>query len=464
MTASIYLRLCDAVFTVSRVSLVYKSAIHAIKKNPARFTSEKRLDTSHVQKRRKKQRNENWCKWLAQLLMNKVLWTFFTMLAYGLITAYPLGGSSSVIVPIELEFRSERFFLGGTTLPVGWPLFLGFYDKTWQSFIKHLCYLYTTFFIGCIVIKVCFTLGIAVYFPSFLLVMAQCKELGLEEEVSNSAPLPKRRRNRTSKAVLIPDEKAAIAAAQKSPSRDQGNSAHVEFTQLLGTHTDLDKHYERKCQPFHKPVEHNCNKTETNYPTGVNVGSLQLRERNSVSETSQTKDLETECFLNNDDVSLCRMRDKSLSPLETDLAGHCVKGYALGTPRTPSEHCRNSKEINKLGGVSGGLSEARTNSKQPLPRENAKPLPNKRENSREVNESLPDKLGWVGQDLLPCLEHIESSENKQGAKDGGLSVALTEFNVPPSPGHVEPLPNRLSLLHKLLKTGETLSSTKTLKF
>ena len=38
----------------------------------------------------------------------------------------------------------------------------------------------------------------------------------------------------------------------------------------------------------------------------------------------------------------------------------------------------------------------------------------------------------------------------------------TDFNVPPSPGHIEPLPDKLSRIHRLLQSGEPLP--KVLKF
>ena len=63
------------------------------------------------------------------------------------------------------------------------------------------------------------------------------------------------------------------------------------------------------------------------------------------------------------------------------------------------------------------------------------------------------------------LHHPGSSErlssleerNSQGRSVGGeLTGNRTVFNVPPSPGHIEPLPDKLSRIHHLLQSGEPL--------
>lgn len=66
---------------------------------------------------------------------------------------------------------------------------------------------------------------------------------------------------------------------------------------------------------------------------------------------------------------------------------------------------------------------------------------------------------------LVSSERLSSLEERssQGPLGGELSENKTDFDVPPSPGHVEPLPDKLSRIHHLLQNGEPLSITKTLK-
>ena len=54
--------------------------------------------------------------------------------------------------------------------------------------------------------------------------------------------------------------------------------------------------------------------------------------------------------------------------------------------------------------------------------------------------------------------------SSQGVSVGGegLTGNRTDFNVPPSPGHMEPQPDKLSRIHHLLQSGEPLP--KVLKF
>lgn len=64
------------------------------------------------------------------------------------------------------------------------------------------------------------------------------------------------------------------------------------------------------------------------------------------------------------------------------------------------------------------------------------------------------------------FEKLSGSEEKysQGLVGRDLPGSKADFDVPPSPGHVKPLPGKLSEIHKLLQNGEPISITKVLKF
>ena len=61
-------------------------------------------------------------------------------------------------------------------------------------------------------------------------------------------------------------------------------------------------------------------------------------------------------------------------------------------------------------------------------------------------------------------ERLSSLEERssQGSIGGELPGNRTDFNVPPSPGHIEPAPDKLSQIHHLLQKGEPFP--KVLKF
>ena len=59
------------------------------------------------------------------------------------------------------------------------------------------------------------------------------------------------------------------------------------------------------------------------------------------------------------------------------------------------------------------------------------------------------------------LSNLEE-RSSQGSIGGELPGNRTDFNVPPSPGHIEPPPDKLSQIHHLLQKGEPLP--KGLKF
>lgn len=62
-------------------------------------------------------------------------------------------------------------------------------------------------------------------------------------------------------------------------------------------------------------------------------------------------------------------------------------------------------------------------------------------------------------------EQLSSLDEKRSQGPvGGILGRKIDFDVPPSPGHVEPLPDKLSMIHHLLQSGEPLSITKMLKF
>ncbi|PFX15945.1 Protein artemis [Stylophora pistillata] len=61
-------------------------------------------------------------------------------------------------------------------------------------------------------------------------------------------------------------------------------------------------------------------------------------------------------------------------------------------------------------------------------------------------------------------EFSESNQKYSQGSMGGEPRLKADFDVPPSPGHVKPLPDKLSAIHKLLRSDESISITNMLKF
>lgn len=55
------------------------------------------------------------------------------------------------------------------------------------------------------------------------------------------------------------------------------------------------------------------------------------------------------------------------------------------------------------------------------------------------------------------LSSLEERTSQEGSVGEELTGNRTDFNVSPSPGHIEPLPDKLSRIHRLLQSGEPLS-------
>lgn len=220
-------------------------------------------------------------------------------------------------------------------------------------------------------------------FFSVSLVLALCKELGLDEDDS-LAPVPKRRKAKSSGIAL--EEKISSAL----PHSELGTS----------TSKNITKQQEAKAQVFF---------------------SAKVSEDRQSGQTPLQFDKTTVC------------------PSRTELK-------SLDENRTSSEDTIDQSNSGSMPeGNLGGTLEDRTDA---IPENNCDHFMD-----RETTLHRPGSS-----ERLSSLEERSS----QGSVGGELPVNRTGFNVPPSPGHIEPLPDKLSQVHHLLQNGEPLS--KVLKF
>ena len=272
-------------------------------------------------------------------------------------------------------------------------------------------------------------------------VLALCKELGLDEDVSLT-PVPKRRKAKTPGIAL--EEKISSASQQTEP----GTSASKNATNQQGPKTQVffkaETSEDRESRQT--PLQHD--KT-TACPSRT---GLKSRDKSGTckdaSEQSNNSSLPKQDYVTTNAYSaLEEGRDATLE----NNCGHFMDGKTKIHLNGSSEWLSSLEERSSQGESVGGegLAGNRTDFNVP-------PSPGH-------IEPQPDTLSQIHP--TGSSQRLSSMEERssQGGSVGGKGLAIrTDFNVPPSPGHIEPQPDKLSRIHHLLQSGEPLP--KVLKF
>lgn len=228
-------------------------------------------------------------------------------------------------------------------------------------------------------------------------VLAQCKELGIEEEES-LAPVPKRRRAKISD-VMLREKKAE--STDLSTFNGQEDLTCKPVTQLA----DLYSSKSNNALPF------NSRHTVPVLKDEVRKRFEDREERQSGKTRavrSKTINLDRECFKSHKDGE---------KPGDRDVRdGFSEKTIAYSKIKDDDSSCSR--------GDSGRISSN---------------FVYKAKCATSVGRSLG--LGSEG-----CV--------------GGELQNGIDFNVPPSPGHVEPRPENLSFIHQSMENGELIPITK----
>ena len=149
-------------------------------------------------------------------------------------------------------------------------------------------------------------------------------------------------------------------------------------------------------------------------------------------------------------------RESRQTPLQLDKTTACPSRTGLksiGENRTCKDACEqpNSSSLPRQDYLT-------TNSSSALEEGRNATLDNNCDHFMDGKTKFIDRTG-----LSERLSSLQERSSQGGSVEGdGLAGNRTDFNVPPSPGHIEPQPDKLSRIHHLLQSGEPLP--KVLKF
>lgn len=285
----------------------------------------------------------------------------------------------------------------------------------------------------------------------FNVVLAQCKELGIEEEKS-LAPVPKRRKAKFSGVM---DEKKAIKLEQTMETTTSDSQRNLE----------------------QKPVEHSrdfCGSTSPTVSSSLshhvmslpalqdepNKGHEDREERGpQISQTASTSRAEV------------RTLDKS-KQFDKDTNGESNEADQSKCNDLGVKPFRNSKEgeievqsdpfPESSGDGFVDANRAQTNSKDVDTKSSGDVVERitKEHSSLLIENNFSDQTK-----ATKCLSSVESfSGSEENLHPGGVTGEFLgnklNFNVPPSPGHVEPRPDKLSSLHQLIQSGAPIRKRK----
>ena len=312
-------------------------------------------------------------------------------------------------------------------------------------------------------------------------VLQQCKELGIDED-ENIAPVRKRRKAKATNVIL--EEKASTQLRQTTESicsRDCTelpgvcSSMPVKSTNNLATMkgAQIDSSKVRDGVTERSPIFRDTTRgylessnTCDSVPLPLLRDNSKERRDNDGDSQEQRTQLD-EAALNN---SKTVMTEDDQVNISQDITSEEWKFAAQSKAKAPdSESFRNEVE-RAMEGRNGGLSENNDdnsndlNASQPrteLCRKSVDEIP-KQTISVLPNSFIIDK-NTAAKEFVPPGAGSEKPYI-HGGIGGELNGSLNDFDVPPSPGHVPPRPDRLFSIHKSIHNDEAQSITKSLKF
>ena len=295
-----------------------------------------------------------------------------------------------------------------------------------------------------------FNIYIYIYFL-FDIVLAQCQELGIEEEKS-LAPVPKRRKAKFSGVM---DEKKAIKPEQTtetttSDSQRNPEQKPVEYSRdfCVSTSDNVSSSLSHHVMSLPAMQDEPNKGHEDREERGPQISQAASTSRAEVRALDKSKqfDKDTNGELNDMDESKCN--DLGMKPFPNSLMGEMEVqrdfdpehsgGDFVDTNRAQS----NSKDVDTKS--SWDVVERIT----------------KEHSNLLIENNFSDKTK-----ATKCLSSAESfSGSEENLYPGGVTGEFLgnklDFNVPPSPGHVEPRPGKLSSLHQLIQSGEPIPKRK----
>ena len=267
-----------------------------------------------------------------------------------------------------------------------------------------------------------------------LLVLAQCKELGLIDD-ENLTPPPKRRRSRRQGTAL--EEKTSVPQdTQGSSSRKViiSVSQEIQGNSLVGVNTTIQQQSNEKS--FGEVVT-------TVSPQTHGESSKDIDR--SVTQHAHTNGYE---FITEGKPMICpKVEDVQDRPTEFYENSCCLpKTEKKAEDEKPAE-CKVSEVLSNTV-----VLERTSHGQKSL------------DASNKIDHNLTADTRTTSSIPVSVVELSGSDENYDQGPVGGEPRSKADFDIPPSPGHVKPLPDKLSAIHKLLGNGESMSITNILKF
>ena len=332
-------------------------------------------------------------------------------------------------------------------------------------------------------------------------VLEQCKELGIDED-ENIAPVRKRRKAKATNVIL--EEKASTPLRQATesvcsrdctelpgvcssmPVRSTNNLAMMKGYQIDSSKLrdgvtekspifrDTTTRYLESSYTFAKEIGDICTQA-SNTCDSVPLPLLRDNSKERCDNDGDSQEQRTQ----SDEAALRKSRtvmtENDQVNIIQDITSEEWKFAAQSKAKAPdSESFRNEVE-RAMEGRNGGLSENNDDNSNDLNASQPRTELRKKSNPDSVDE-IPKQTISVLQDSFIIDKNSATKEFVppgagsekpyiRGGIGGKLNGSLMiDFDVPPSPGHVPPRPDRLFSIHKSIHNDEAQSITKSLKF
>ena len=309
--------------------------------------------------------------------------------------------------------------------------------------------------------------------------LAQCKELGIAEEVS-LAPISKRRKTKSANVVFEKETSIALQRpAETSSCNDRTDLQEVcsgtsvrspNVAPVISSHTT-------PLSAFHDDFKHVCQVDNTVQSEKRERSSSQFREE--TTSTPRIPELRHSCPIQKcHAMSPTVLRDNVNARFDEGNRGNHTQfdNTETSTSRTGMREENENEIIYEVNNKQlKDTAQSRTEELKNLSTEGVvegerNVLPKNNDTNCEINfaetefgrssrhsvEVTKQRTNLLyGSSIIDKRSATESPGVKENFNQGGVS---RDFDVPPSPGHVEPCPDRLFLIHRLIQNGKPLPS------
>ena len=317
-------------------------------------------------------------------------------------------------------------------------------------------------------------------------VLEQCKELGIDED-ENIAPVRKRRKAKATNVIL--EEKASTQLRQTTESvcsRDCTelpgvcSSMPVKSTNNLATMkgAQIDSSKVRDGVTERSPIFRDTTRGYLESSNTCDSVPLPLLRDNSKERRDNDGDSQKQrTQLDEAALNKCRtvMTEDDQVNIIQDITSEEWKFAAQSKAKAPDSECFRNEVERAMEGKNGGLSKNNDDNSTDLNASQLRTELRKKSNPDSVDEIpkqtisvLPDSFiidkNTATKEFVPPGAGSEKPYIRGGIGGELNGSLMIDFDVPPSPGHVPPRPDRLFSIHKSIHNDEAQSITKSSKF